>query len=132
MPLFFGDSIGSATASDLCNYSSLSSHGYNIHALGSGFSIRPFICLLCQLARNWWEEKTRGEDFKLSNMTPLVVFFLHQLKQLLFLSILCLTQYYVVCQVTKGTLDLTSFSPFKRSSLSMPHLSQSLLTHSLR
>ena len=75
MPLFSGNSIGSATDSDLCNYSSLSSHGYNIRALGSGCSIRSFICLLCQLAQNWWEEKTRSKDFKLSNMTPLVVFF---------------------------------------------------------
>ena len=30
----FGNNIGSATGSDLCSYSSLSSHGYNIRAQG--------------------------------------------------------------------------------------------------
>ena len=30
----FGNNIGSATSSDLCSYSSLSSHGYNIRAQG--------------------------------------------------------------------------------------------------
>ena len=30
----FGNNIGSATSSDLCRYSSLSSHGYNVRAQG--------------------------------------------------------------------------------------------------